>query len=77
MYAYGAKTGADKIMLLYPDDGETTYLNWQIEYDNGRRVSLFIRSVTLSIDLIKDWTQFIEQITCYFVKYVLKTGYYK
>lgn len=66
MYAYGAKTGADKIMLLYPDDGETTYLNWQIEYDNGRRVSLFIRSVTLSIDLIKDWTQFIEQITCYF-----------
>ncbi len=63
MYAYGAKTGTEKIMLLYPDDGDTTYLNWQMEYDNGRKIDLLIRSITLSIDLMKDWNQFLEQIT--------------
>jgi len=65
MYAYGAKTGAEKIILLYPDTGDTTYLNWQMEYDNGRKIDLLIRSVTLSIDLMKDWNQLIEQLTYY------------
>jgi len=65
MYAYGAKTGADKIMLLYPDDGDSTYLNWKMEYDNGRRRDLYIRSVTLSIDLIKELDLFIKQMSFY------------
>ncbi len=63
MYAYGAKTVADTIMLLYPDDGESFYLNWKMEYDNGRQIDLLIRSVTLSIDLIREMDTFIKQLT--------------
>ncbi len=65
MYAYGAKTGAEKVMLLYPDDGDLTYINWKMEYDNGRQADLFIRSVTLSLDLIKDWSMFLGLLTRY------------
>ncbi len=63
MYAYGAKTGAERIMLLYPDDGDSTYLNWKMEYEDGKRIDLFIRSVTLSLDLIHDWNTFLNQFT--------------
>lgn len=66
MYAYGAKTSADNIMLLYPDDGKSTYLNWKMVYDHDHQISLSIRSVTLSIDLLKELDAFIDQLSHYF-----------
>ncbi len=66
MYAYGAKTNADTIMLLYPDDGNSTYLNWKMIYDHDHQIPLLIRSVTLSIDLMKDLNMFIDQLAHYF-----------
>lgn len=65
MYAYGAKTGASTIMLLYPDDGSSVCLNWKMEYEPGRKVDLLIRSVTLSIDLVQNLNVLIEQISRY------------
>ncbi|MCA1915177.1 hypothetical protein [Methanospirillum hungatei] len=66
VYAYGAKTNADSIMLLYPDDGDSRYLNWKIIYDHDRQIPLLIRSVTVSMDLMKDLNMFIDQLAHYF-----------